>query len=99
MRGCGADVRRSHPRLGAAAIQGVAVHRHVGREDEPVSVVGGDGHLALSEGHGACTGYHVHLLAIGDGLQALDSPDGKPFVGVDAAGDVGECESCHWLRR
>jgi len=99
VRGSRADVSRSHPRLGGAAVQGVAVHWHVGGEDETVGVVGGHSHLALRERNGTCAGDHVHFLPVGDGLQALQRPDRQALVSVDAARDVGKGECCHWLRR
>ena len=91
----GRDVFCRHPRLCGGTVEGREIKGNVGGEDEPIEVVSRDGHLTLGQGHVARVVNHVDLLAVGDALQGLNSPDGKSFVGVDARRDSGEREGGH----
>ena len=92
---CGCDVLRRHPRFSGGTVEGLPIEGDVSGEDEPIEVVSRDGHLALGQGHVARVVNHVDLLAVGDALQGLNSPDGQSFVGVDARRDRGEGEGGH----
>ena len=91
----GRDVFCCHPRLRGGTVEGRQIEGDVGGEDEPIEVVSRDGHLALGQRHVARVVNHVYLLAVGDALQRLNSPDGQSFVSVDARRDSGEGEGGH----
>ncbi len=84
-----------HPRFRVGIIERVPIHRHIGRENESINVVSGDGDLTLSERNLRYSCYCVDFLPVRNALETLDGPDGEPLIGVDAAGDRGEGESCH----
>ena len=92
---CGCDVFRSHPRFRGGTVEGRQIEGDVGGEDEPIEVVSRDGYLALGQRHVARVVNYVDLLAVGDALQGLNSPDGQSFVSVDARRDSGEGEGGH----
>lgn len=60
------DVIRCHPRLLVRVIERVPVQGDIGRDDEPVCVVGCHRNLHLSSGDGCLVNDNGHLLAVSD---------------------------------
>lgn len=89
------NILRRHPCFLSSAIQRRVITGHVAHNDEAVEIV-----RSLSHRHHdlrllAAVLHYVDLLAVADRLASLRSPNQKPLVGVDVAGDGGKRQGAH----